>query len=82
MLFITVCINEENNVLLLRHKTCGEDEMRRGRKRVAVVVQRGLALLVHVLLEHVLVEDHLGDVLLEQGLVPPLLSSWETELLF
>ena len=56
--------------------------MRRGRKRVAVVVQRGLALLVQVLLEHVLVEDHLGDVLLEQGLVPLLLSSWETKLLF
>ena len=53
--------------------------MRRGRKRVAVVVQRGLALLVHVLLEHVLVEDHLGDVLLEQGLVPPLLASSKTE---
>ena len=59
-----------------------KDEMRRGRKRVAVVVQRGLALLVHVLFEHVLVEDHLGDVLLEQGLVPPILSSWETKLLF
>ena len=59
-----------------------KDEMRRGRKRVAVVVQRGLALLVHVLLEHVLVEDHLGDVLLEQGLVLPLLSSLKTNRIF
>ena len=49
---------------------------------VAVVVQRGLALLVHVLLEHVLVEDHLGDVLLEQGLVLPLLSSLKTNRIF
>ena len=56
--------------------------MRHGRKRVAVVVQRGLALLVHVLLEHVLVEDHLGDVLLEQGLVLPLLSSLKTNRIF
>ena len=59
-----------------------KDEMRRGRKRVAVVVQRGLALLVHVLLEHVPVEDHLGDVLLEQGLVLPLLSSLKTNRIF
>ena len=59
-----------------------KDEMRHGRKRVAVVVQRGLALLVHVLLEHVPVEDHLGDVLLEQGLVLPLLSSLKTNRIF
>ena len=59
-----------------------KDEMRCGRKLVAVVVQRGLALLVHVLLEHAPVEDHLGDVLLEQGLVLPLLSSLKTNRIF
>ena len=40
-----------------------------------VVVQRGLAHLLdlHVVLDHVLVEDHLGDVLLERGVTLPLL---------
>ena len=69
-------------LLLYTQNVRRKDEMQRGRKRVAVVVQRGLALLVHVLLEHVLVEDHLGDVLLEQGLVPPLLASSKTERIF
>ena len=69
-------------LLLYTQNVRRKDEMQRGRKRVAVVVQRGLALLVHVLLEHVPVEDHLGDVLLEQGLVLPLLSSRETKQTF
>ena len=69
-------------LLLYTQNVRRKDEMQRGRKRVAVVVQRGLALLVHVLLEHVLVEDHLGDVLLEQGLVLPLLSSLKTNRIF
>ena len=60
----------------------GKDEMQRGRKRVAVVVQRGLALLVHVLLELVLVEDHVDDLLLGQGVALPHLSSWETKQTF
>ena len=40
-----------------------------------VVVQRGLAHLLglHGVLDHVLVGDHLDDVLLEQGLTLPLL---------
>ena len=69
-------------LLLYTQKVRRKDEMQRGRKRVAVVVQRGLALLVHVLLEHVPVEDHLGDVLLEQALVLPLLSSLKTNRIF
>ena len=42
---------------------------------IIVVVQRGLALLLDLLgvLDHVLVEDHLGDVLLERGVTLPLL---------
>ena len=49
-----------------------------------VVVQRGLAHLLdlRVVLDHVPVGDHLGDVLLEQGLVLPLLSSLKTNRIF
>ena len=44
---------------------------------IIVVVQRGLALLLDLLgvLGHVLVGDHLGDVLLERGVTLPLLES-------
>ena len=42
---------------------------------IIVIVQRGLAHLLglHGVLDHVLVEDHLGDVLLERGVTLPLL---------
>ena len=43
---------------------------------IIVVVQRGLAHLLDLLgvLDHVPVEDHLGDVLLERGVTLPLHS--------
>ena len=69
-------------LLLYTQNVRRKDEMQRGRKRVAVVVQRGLALLVHVLLELVLVEDHVDDLLLGQGVALPLLSSRETKQTF
>ena len=54
-------------------QTCGENmaRLRRGGKRVVIVVQRGL-LLVDGLLEVdlVQVEYHLGDVELGQGVAP------------
>ena len=69
-------------LLLYTQNVRRKDEMRRSRKWVAVLVQHGLALLFHVLLELVLVEDHVDDLLLGQGVALPLLSSRETKLLF
>ena len=51
-------------LLLYTQNVRRKDEMRRSRKWVAVLVQHGLALLFHVLLELVLVEDHVDDLLL------------------
>ena len=69
-------------LLLYTQNVRRKDEMRRSRKWVAVLVQHGLALLFHVLLELVLVEDHVDDLLLGQGVALPLLSSWETKQTF
>ena len=53
-------------------QTCGENmaRLRRGGKRVVIVVQRGLLLLVDVLVELDLVELHHDVVVLGHGVTP------------